>query len=62
LQTDIDNAFANKEWLILMFHRISTPADVTTKYTPTNFNTVIDYLNTKGIPVRTIGDVLSALR
>jgi hypothetical protein len=60
LQTDIDNAFANKEWLILMLHRIETPADVATKYTPTNFNTVIDYLNTKGIPVRTVGDVLNS--
>lgn len=62
LQTDIDSAFTNKEWLILMFHRLESPADVATKYTPANFATVIDYLNTKGIPVRTVGDVISSLR
>lgn len=61
LQTDIDSAFANKEWLILMFHRIETPATLATQYTPANFGTVIDYLATKGIPVRTVGDVLASI-
>lgn len=58
LQTLIDNAYANKQWLILCFHKIkASPAD-NTEYSITNFGTVIDYLNTKGIPVLTVGDVL----
>lgn len=61
LQADIDSAFTNGEWLILMFHRLESPANAATQYTPANFATVIDYLATKTIPVRTVGDVMATL-
>jgi peptidoglycan/xylan/chitin deacetylase (PgdA/CDA1 family) len=58
IQTLIDNAFANKQWLILTFHKIVTSPANTGEYSIANFGTIIDYLNTKGIPVMTVGDVL----
>ena len=58
IQTLIDNAFANKHWLILLFHEIVTSPGSSTQYSIANFGTIIDYLNTKGIPVATVADVL----
>jgi peptidoglycan/xylan/chitin deacetylase (PgdA/CDA1 family) len=58
IQGLIDNAFANKHWLILTFHRIVTTPGSSSEYSIANFGTLIDYLNTKGIPVVTVADVL----
>lgn len=58
IQTLIDNAFANKQWLILLFHEIVTTPASSTQYSIANFGTIVDYLNTKGIPVMTVADVL----
>lgn len=58
IQTLIDNAFANKHWLILLFHEIVASPSASTQYSITNFGTIIDYLNTKTIPVMTVADVL----
>lgn len=57
----IDKAVTEKAWLILTFHIIRTPATAQTMYLPADFATIIDYLNTKGIPVRTYGDVLNTI-
>lgn len=61
IQTDIDNAFANGHWLILLFHKIVTSPAQATEYSIANFATVVDYVNTKTIPCRTVGDVLASL-
>lgn len=55
----IDAAYTNKAWLILVFHGIDDSAQTWPTYSIANFGTVIDYLNTKGIPVRTVGDVMA---
>lgn len=49
----IDQAVANKEWLILTFHEVSTSGRQYS-ITPANFNQVIDYLKQKNVPVVTI--------
>lgn len=61
IQALIDDAYAKKSWLVLLFHGIVTTPSLTTEYSIANFGTVIDYVNTKGIPVRTVGDVLASL-
>lgn len=58
LTAAIDAAVTNKEWLVFGFHDVLTTTGVSTDYSTANFNTVIDYLATKSIPVRTVGDVL----
>ena len=59
IQTAVDNARANKEWLILVFHKIVTTPTVSTEYSIANFGTVIDDINSDGILVRTVSDVLN---
>lgn len=62
ITAEIDKAYTNKTWLILTFHKIvASGASGTNEYDLANFNTVIDYLNTKGIAVRTVGQVLDTL-
>ena len=56
----IDNAIANKEWLILSFHQIDT-SGVQYSISPTIFNQVVDYLKLKNIPVVTIQDGVKSL-
>lgn len=58
LTAAIDAAYTNKEWLIFGFHDVVTTTVGSTDYSIANFGTVVDYLATKGIPVRTVGDVL----
>lgn len=57
----IDRAKANKEWLVITFHDINSAPSATTDYSITNFNTIIDYLATAGIPVETFGEVTYGL-
>ena len=56
----IDNAMANKEWLILSFHQIDT-SGVQYSISPTIFNQVVDYLKLKNVPVVTIQDGIKSL-
>ena len=56
----IDNAIANKEWLILSFHQIDT-SGVQYSISPTIFNQIVDYLKQKNIPVVTIQDGIKSL-
>lgn len=49
----IDTAIANKEWLILRFHRIDT-SGVQYSTTPNTFNQIIDYLVQSNVPVVTM--------
>ncbi|UYZ01226.1 polysaccharide deacetylase family protein [Peribacillus frigoritolerans] len=56
-QAQVDKCLANNTWLILCYHQFTDPATASTQVTPTNFAAQMDYLASKGIPVRTIGDV-----
>lgn len=59
----IDVAVANKQWLILVFHDISSGAATsTTQCAAADFQTVVTKLASAGIPVMTVRDVLAKLR
>jgi hypothetical protein len=60
IEQAIDRAFANAEWLILVFHDIVTTANTGLQFSIANFQTIIDYINTKGIPLRLISEVLQS--
>ena len=61
IQGWIDNAITNKDWLILVFHRIVAVPGVNTEYSIADFGTVIDYIATQGVKVKTISDVLNGI-
>ncbi|NTV30717.1 polysaccharide deacetylase family protein [candidate division WWE3 bacterium] len=48
----IDSAIANKEWLILTFHRITPTAPSSSiEYLQSNFQTIVNYASSSGIEV-----------
>lgn len=58
----IDKAKAEGAWLILVFHDITSGAATnTTECAQTDFNTVIDKINSAGMPVLTIEDALKQI-
>jgi len=59
IATAVDKARINKEWLILVFHKIVTTPTVSTEYSITDFNSVIDDIKSDGILVRTVSDALN---
>jgi peptidoglycan/xylan/chitin deacetylase (PgdA/CDA1 family) len=60
LETVIDEAKTNKEWLILIFHHLVDSANVSTQYNVLNFTTILNYINASGIPVKTVSQVLNS--
>ena len=59
LTAAIDTAVTNKEWLILMFHKIvASGATGTVEYNKADLQTVVDYCNTKPIAVKTMSEML----
>lgn len=61
VRTAVTNAINNKDWLILVFHRIVNSPSVSTDYGIANFDTVVDSVATSGITVRTVADELQTL-
>lgn len=55
----IDEAIANDEWLILNFHDIVTSASAETQLNTSKYQAVIDYLNTSGVQVMPVEQVLA---
>lgn len=56
---DFDQCKANGSWLILAFHEIVSGAAATTgQISQADFTTIIDTINSKGIPVVPVGEVL----
>lgn len=55
----IDLAYTNKQMLNIVAHNVITTPVESTDVSTANFQTIVDYVATKGISVRTIGDVLS---
>lgn len=55
----IDEAIANDEWLILNFHDIVTSATAETQLNTSKYQAVIDYLNTTGVTVMPVEQVLA---
>lgn len=56
----IDSAAANGTWLILLFHYLMEPANTSIRYSPTDFQAIIDYLDAQkaSIPVMTVSEAL----
>lgn len=63
LQAIVDNAKAQASWGIVLFHNIvaSGVTDPNNQTLTATFNSFIDYINTQGVPVRTMSDVITAL-
>lgn len=54
----IDTAYANGEWLQLCFHELVAAGAVAAQRTEADFQTIVAYAATKGIPVRTTSEVM----
>lgn len=57
----IDDAYTYGGWLVIVAHEVTTTPIGGTYVTPTVFQQIADYVKTKGIPVRTMGEVIRAL-
>jgi hypothetical protein len=59
--TYVTQAAANKEWLILVFHNIlNSGAAGSIQLSTAHFQTLMDSINTAGIPVMPVGEVLKS--
>lgn len=61
IYTQIDNCKKNNLWCILTFHKIVPIEDVdtSTEYSISDFAYIVDYINTSGIKVKTVSDVIN---
>jgi len=57
----IDNAKTYNSWLILSFHEIVSPANSTYKTTPSDFQSILNYINSQGITVATFSEIFDDL-
>lgn len=57
-KTWIDNAIANKEWVIINFHTFSDTWEKEEDWTVADFTALLDYIKLTGIEVKTISEVL----
>lgn len=53
----VDEARANHEWLVLVFHRIVDAPMVSTEWRTTDFQALADYVAASGLPVKTVSEV-----
>jgi peptidoglycan/xylan/chitin deacetylase (PgdA/CDA1 family) len=58
LEWYVDQVYNYGGWLILSFHELVSPATTGTQFLPADFSTLMGYINTKGVPVRLMKDVL----
>lgn len=59
LTAEVDKAIAGGEWLIVCFHRIVASVSQAIDVTTAAFQTFVDYLNTTGVSVPRIDEVLA---
>jgi peptidoglycan/xylan/chitin deacetylase (PgdA/CDA1 family)/Pyruvate/2-oxoacid:ferredoxin oxidoreductase delta subunit len=62
LNAEIDDAIANQDWLILVFHKITPTASIATEFATTDFDTVIAHIASSGYNCFPMGEVLRRLR
>jgi peptidoglycan/xylan/chitin deacetylase (PgdA/CDA1 family) len=55
----VDEARANHEWLILVFHRLVDTPMVNTEWRTTDFQALADYVAASGVPVKTVSEVFA---
>lgn len=58
LEWYVDQIYNYGGWGIITFHELVTPALTGTQFLPADFSTLMAYINTKGVPVRLVKDVL----
>jgi peptidoglycan/xylan/chitin deacetylase (PgdA/CDA1 family) len=61
IKQDIDQALADKRWLILVFHDVVTSGGTGNAVTPAFLQGVVDYLKQKNVPVVTLSEGASQL-
>jgi peptidoglycan/xylan/chitin deacetylase (PgdA/CDA1 family) len=57
--TAVDHAKANREWIILVFHSLVAAPASSTEWSATDFTMLVEHIASTGIPVKTIGQVLT---
>lgn len=57
----IDDAVANDEWLILIFHRIEDTASSTISYDTADFESVLSHLDSNSVEVAPVREVMARL-
>ncbi len=55
----LDQAKANKEWIILVFHNLTDTPVINNDYDPDDLDAILAHASTIGIPVKTAGEVLA---
>lgn len=55
----VADAVTNKEWLVMVFHDIVTTPAIDVEWATSDFTTLMAYVATQGLAVRTISDVLN---
>ncbi len=58
IQTEVTTAKANREWLILVFHNLTSSPSVTVDWAISDFEALMATIYGAGIPVKTIDEVL----
>lgn len=58
-KTAITHAQENKEWIILVFHKITENPTHSTEWSKNHFQKLVNFVDDIGISVKTVGDVLS---
>lgn len=53
----VDEAAANHEWLILVFHRLVAAPNASTMWRTSDFQALVDHVAASGLPVKTVSDV-----
>jgi peptidoglycan/xylan/chitin deacetylase (PgdA/CDA1 family) len=61
LQWYVDQVGEFGGWLIVMFHDLVARPTLPTEFSATEFGTFVDYLPTKGIPVKPLGSILEEM-
>ncbi len=59
IETAIDNAVTNSDWLILVFHKIVAVPGASIEYATADFEDAVDYTDASGIGVKTVREVLA---
>ena len=55
----VDQAIAGNEWLVFCFHSIVTTPATPQEVATADFQALVDYIASKGVAVRTVGEVMS---
>ncbi len=57
--TQVTAAINNKDWLVLVFHKVLATTSASEDCTIADFGTIIDDIATQGIPVKTVSEVVN---